>query len=196
MSTEGIHNALTDRSGRLGRMSWEQHLFDLFDDLEQQADSMFQVERELEVAERSRTEYAGVTLASRLMASVGTEVVLCVQGIGVLQGTLQRVAVDWLLLIAGRQEWIVRLAAVDQVRGASDRSLPEEAWSPIAQLGFGSALRHVADKHQSCLVVLVDGTRHEAQVSRVGQDFVEVQLGAESTALVPFSGIAALQERE
>lgn len=176
-------------------MSWEQHFFDLFDDLEQQADAMFRADREVEVAERARAEYAGVTLASRLMASVGDELVLRVQGIGVLQGTLRRVAADWLLLAAGPQEWIVRVAAVDQVRGASERSLPEEAWSPVSRLGFGSALRHVADRQQPCLLVLVDGTRHEARVSRVGQDFAEVALGRETTALVPFTAIAALQER-
>jgi len=177
-------------------MSWEKHFFELFDDLEQQADGMFQVEREAEVAERSRAEYAVVTLASRLMASVNAEVVLRVRGIGVLQGSIQRVAMDWLLLMAGRQEWIVRLEAIEQVRGASDRSVPEAAWSPVAKLGFGSALRHVSQKHQGCLVVLVDGTRLEAQVSRVGADFVEVAMGRESTALFPFTGIAAVQERE
>lgn len=177
-------------------MSWEKHFFELFDDLEQQADGMFQVEREAEIAERSRAEYAAVTLASRLMASVDADVVLRVQGIGVLQGTIQRVAADWLLLLAGRQEWIVRLAAIEQVRGANERSVPEAAWSPVARLGFGSALRHVSQQHQSCLLVLVDGTRHETQVARVGRDFVEVALGRESTALFPFAGIAAVQERE
>ena len=177
-------------------MSWEKHLFELFDDLEQQADGMFQLEREAEVAERSRAEYAVVTLASRLMASLDTEVVLRVQGIGVVQGHIQRVTSDWLLLVAGPQEWIVRMAAVEQVRGASDRSVPEAAWSPVARLGFGSALRHVSQKHQACLMVLVDGTRLEAQVRRVGADFVEVSMGREATALFPFTGIAAVQERE
>jgi hypothetical protein len=177
-------------------MSWERHFFELFDDLEQQAEGMFQVEREIEVADRARAEYAGVTLASRLMASVGSEVVLRVQGIGVLQGTLQRVASDWCLVITGLQEWIVRLAAIDQVRGASERSTPEAAWSPVAKLGFGSVLRHLAERHSSCLMVLVDGTRHEAHVTRVGQDFVEATIGRDATALYTFAGIAAVQERE
>ena len=177
-------------------MSWESHLFDLFDDLEQQADGIFQVEREAEVAERSRAEYAAVSLASRLMATVGGEVVLRVRGIGVLQGTLQRVAADWCLVVASRQVWIVRVAAIDQIRGAADRSVPELAWSPVAKLGFGSALRHLSEQHQACLITLVDGTRHEAQLTRVGQDFVEATVGRDTGALFPFAGIAAVQERE
>ena len=176
-------------------MSWETDLFELFDDLEQQADGMFQVEREVEVADRTRAEYASVSLASRLMATVGSEVVLRVQGIGVLQGTLQRVAADWCLVQAARQEWIVRLAAIDQVRGAAERSVPEVAWSPVTRLGFGSALRHVSENHGACLIALTDGSRHEAQLTRVGQDFVEAVIGRDSTVLFPFAGIAAVQER-
>ena len=177
-------------------MSWETDLFELFDDLEQQADGMFQVEREVEVADRTRAEYASVSLASRLMATVGSEVVLRVQGIGVLQGTLQRVAADWCLLSAATgQEWIVRLAAIDQVRGAAERSVPELAWSPVTRLSFGSALRHVSEKHAACLIALTDGGRHEAHLARVGQDFVEAVIGRDSTVLFPFTGIAAVQER-
>jgi hypothetical protein len=176
-------------------MSWEKHFFELFDDLEQQAEGMFQAERAAEVADRSRAEYGSVTLASRLMASLGTDVVLRIQGIGVLQGTVRRVAADWCLLVAGMQEWIVRLAAVDQVRGASDRSMAEAAWSPVAKLGFASVLRHLSEGHTSCLLCLVDGTRHETHILRVGQDFVEANIGANATALFPLSGIAAVQER-
>lgn len=176
-------------------MSWERHFFELFDDLESQAEGMFQAERAAEVADRSRAEYGTITLASRLMASLDAEVVLRVQGIGVLQGTLRRVAADWCLLVAGMQEWVVRLAAVDQVRGASDRSVPEAAWSPVAKLGFGSVLRHLSEGHASCLLVLVDGTRHETHIQRVGHDFVETSVGASATALFPLTGIAAVQER-
>ena len=38
-------------------MTWEEELFGFLDDLEQQADALFEADRDLEVADRSRTEY-------------------------------------------------------------------------------------------------------------------------------------------
>ena len=49
-----------------------ERFFALFDDLEQQAESLYAEERDLELADRTRAEYSAVTLASRLMASLGT----------------------------------------------------------------------------------------------------------------------------
>ena len=57
-------------------MRWEERLLDLFDDLEQQADGIALAERDALVAEQSRAEYAAVTLADRLHASVGTRLLL------------------------------------------------------------------------------------------------------------------------
>ena len=57
-------------------MSWEAELFTFLDDLEQQAEALYDAERSVELADRSRAEYHHVSLASRLMASVGHEVVL------------------------------------------------------------------------------------------------------------------------
>ena len=52
-------------------MSWEDRIFSLLDDLEAQAEGAFAAERDLEVAERARAEYASVTLAARLSARQG-----------------------------------------------------------------------------------------------------------------------------
>ena len=63
-------------------MGWEEHLFALFDDLEQQAEALYDAERDVELADRSRAEYHHVSLASRLMASLDREVVLDLLGGG------------------------------------------------------------------------------------------------------------------
>ena len=89
-----------------------------FEDLQERMDVM--VER----ADRARAEYGAVTLASRLMASVGSELSVTVVGVGRLTGTLLRVSTGWLLLGAGGSEWVVPLAAVSSVGGASPRSSP------------------------------------------------------------------------
>src|SRR5688500_17783971 len=61
-------------------MTWEEQLFAYLDDLEQQAEGVFGIERDLEVAERAAAEYAAVTAASRLMASVDRQVTVQVRG--------------------------------------------------------------------------------------------------------------------
>ena len=178
-------------------MTWEEDLFALFDDLEQQADAAFVRERDLEIADRSQAEYAQVTLASRLMASLGAEPVrLEVIGLGSVRGEIHRVGSEWCLLAGGGQEWIVRLAAVASAHGVSSRSVPEIAWSPVTRLGLGSALRRLSVARERCLVHLLDGHRLEVLPGRVGSDFVEVSTGESATALVAFTAIAAVQRRD
>jgi len=177
-------------------MSWEEELFALFDDLEQQAEALYVAERDAELADRSRSEYQQVTLASRLMASLGAEVRLGVLGVGTVAGVLDRVAGGWCLIAGSAQDWIVPLRAVATVHGASDRSVPEAAWSPVAGLGLGSALRRLADAGERCVLRLLDGSAYDAVLRRVGTDFVEVTVGEGRPALVSFGSIAAVQSRD
>jgi hypothetical protein len=177
-------------------VSWEGDLFALFDDLEQQAEAMYDAERGVELADRSRAEYHHVTLASRLMACVDQEVVLDVRGIGPVAGTLERVGTGWCLLRGVAQDWVIRAEAIVVVHGGSDRSVPEVAWSPVAKLGLGSALRRVADAGERCMLHLVDGSLHEAVLRRVGADFVEARVGEGRTVLVAFAALAGVQSRD
>ena len=177
-------------------MTWEEQLFSLLDDLEQQAEALYDAERDHDLADRSRSEYAQVTLASRLMASLDTELGLEVAGVGRISGTLQRVGTGWCLLHAPRQDWIVRGEAILAVHAASPRSIPEVAWSPVTRLGLGSALRRVADASERCLLHLVDGSRHDLVLTRVGQDFVEGAAAGGDLVLVPFAALAAAQRRD
>jgi hypothetical protein len=176
-------------------MSWDEDLFAVLDDLEQQAEALYAAERDAELADRARAEYGAVTLASRLMASVENELSITVVGVGRLTGTLLRVSTGWLLLDAGGSEWVVPLTAVSSVGGASPRSVPEVAWSPLTRLGPGSALRRLSEAGEPCLVHLVDGTVHEARVARVGSDFVELTVGDGRIELVSFAAIAAVRSR-
>jgi hypothetical protein len=176
-------------------MRWEEQLFELFDDLESQASALYDVERGAELVDRSRAEYHHVALASRLVASVGSVVALEVTGVGRVEGELRRTGDGWCLLSGHQQDWILRTARIQVVHGASDRSVPEVAWSPLQRLGLGSALRRLAESQARCLVHLVDGAQHEAVVRRVGQDFAEVESPAGVRLLVAFDGLAAVQSR-
>ncbi|MDP2772308.1 MAG: hypothetical protein Q8O61_02030 [Nocardioides sp.] len=177
-------------------MAWEDDLFALLDDLEQQAEALYDAERAPELADRSRSAYQEVTLASRLMASLDQEVALEVLGVGAVAGTLSRSAADWCLVRGPAQDWLVRLAAVAAVTGASERALPEVAWSPVSRLGLGSPLRRLAESGERCVVRSLDGHTHEGEVSRVGHDFVELVAPGGRTVLVSFAGLAAVQSHD
>ncbi|CAN5325511.1 hypothetical protein BH09ACT12_BH09ACT12_18540 [soil metagenome] len=181
-------------------MTWEEELFGFLDDLEQQAGALFEADRDLEVADRSRTEYRQVTLASRLQASTGRDVGLQVIGVGTLRGRLDRVCATWCLVASAAatpvQEWLIPLDAIAAVEGSDERSVPEVAWSALTRLGLGSALRRLGDAGERCVVHRRDGGRHEGVPARVGQDFVELGEGHQSGArvtLIAFAAIAAVQ---
>lgn len=180
-------------------MAWEEQLFAFLDDLEHQADALWDAERSAELADRSRAAYAEVPLAARLMAAVepGTVLQIDVQGVGLLTGRLRRVASGWFLLVAHDHEWVIRIAAVIAVHDPPVRAVPEVAWAVVARLGLGSALRRLGEAGQRCLVHRVDGTRHEGAVRRVGADFAELAVGDdERVILIAFAAIAAIQSRD
>jgi hypothetical protein len=176
-------------------VNWEEQLFSVLDDLEQQAEALYDAERDLDLADRSRSEYAQVTLASRLMASLEADLTLELRGVGRVSGILQRLGTGWCLLQSAGQDWIVRTEAIVVVRDASARSVPEVAWSPVTRLGLGSALRRVADAGERCLVHLVDGGRQDVVLTRVGKDFVEGADHSGRPILVPFVAISAVQSQ-
>src|SRR5205085_1551605 len=97
-----------DDAHRLGRdprslwqgdeVDWDEQLFAFLDDLEQQAQALYDADRESELADRARSEYAAVSLVSRLMASLDRAVVLDVRGVGPVAGRLRRTGPDWCLV--------------------------------------------------------------------------------------------------
>lgn len=176
-------------------MGWEEHLFEVLDDLEQQAEALYDAERDAELADRSRAEYQQVTLAARLMASVGRDVSLEVRGVGAVTGHLDRVNAQWCLVRGPQQDWIVPLSALMTLSGVSDRAVPEVAWSPVAKLGLGSALRRLAEAGERCVVHLRDETAYDGVVGRVGQDFLELVGGAQPL-LVATEHVVAIQSRD
>jgi hypothetical protein len=177
-------------------MSWEEELFAYLDDLEGQAAALYAAERVPELADRSQAEYASVTLAARLMAAVDHDLTLELDGVGAVAGRLARVATGWCLLCGPGQDWVVRIEAVAAVHGGSERAVPELAWPPVARLGLGAALRHLADTAQPCSLHLTDGRRHDGTLVRAGADFVELATGeAGRPVLVALAHVAAIQSR-
>lgn len=183
----GVHD-------RLGR---------LFEDLEQQAEGLHLAERDAELVDRSRSEYAEVTFAARLHASVGSAVTFWLPGVGALEGTLARVGQGWCLLEASPsgQEWVVPLPAVTRAAGLSERAVNAAARSLVARLPLRSALRQIADARVEVVLHHLDGTQCGGRMARVGADFVELVSGTDGeqsarhppTQVVPLPMLAAVR---
>ena len=177
-------------------MPWENDLFAFLDDLEGQAQAAFEADRDAELADRVRAEYGQVTLASRLMASLGRQLVLELPCLGRIEGELRRVGEGWCLLRGTGQDWIVPLRHVVAVHGASARSVPEVAWSPVHRLGLRSALRRLADAGLGAVLHLGDASQHEVHFVRVGADFLEARSASGAVLLAPYQRVIAVQSRE
>lgn len=182
---------------------WEERLLTVFDDLEQQAEGLALTARDAEVAELGRAEYAQLDLAARLHGSVGRRLGLTVLGVGRLEARLARVGSDWCLVQAEQHEWLVRTDAVAQVAGLGEHAIDARHRGLGSRLGFGSALRGVAEEGGEALVHLRDAGRVRGVMRRVGADFVEVVVGgadrdrdtrpSPSPELVAFTAIAAVR---
>lgn len=176
-------------------MGWERELFEVLDDLEGQARAAFEGERDAELADRARSEYAHVSAASRLMASRGRQVALTLTALGRVEGVLQRVGTGWCAVAGVGQEWVVNTEHVVLAEGLSERSVPEVAWRATSRLPLRSALRGLASSGEAGLVHHVAGTLLDARISRVGQDFVDVVTARRVTVLVPLSALVSVQLR-
>jgi len=170
-------------------------LLDVFEDLEQQAAGMHLSERDAELADRARGEYATVAFASRVHASLGRQVVLTLSGGEVVEGRLTQAGVDWCVLVpsGGQAARLVRLAVVVAAQGLSARAVPEAARPAAARLGFGSALHRLVGDSPVVHIAPVAGGSLAVRVVRIGADFVEAEpagtSGPASPVLIPFGGI-------
>jgi small nuclear ribonucleoprotein (snRNP)-like protein len=150
---------------------WE----DLFADLERQWEALGQSERQAEVAERTRAEFARVRLVDRLRGSEARQVALVTRGGQALTGELSRVGPDFVLVSTGRHECVVPLDAIRSVRGLGAATVSAEAVGPVqARLGLASVLRTIAADRSVVTVVTTDDRALSGTLQRVGSDFVEL----------------------
>lgn len=179
-------------------MGWEESMFTVFDDLEQQAEGLHLVERDAEVADLTAAEYSGISLGARLHASLGLELRVRLVGGHQVSGRLARAGDDWLLLVDRSAEWIVRHDGIAGVTGLSPRADSEETWTVMDRLTLRTVLRRLCGVGSGCLVHLVDDQQVGGRVGRVGRDFFELHVGEgpeRSVQVVPVSAVSALQGR-
>lgn len=150
-------------------MRWEE----LFEDLEGQFALQGATELAGEVADRTRREWALLTVPER--ARPGSLVTVTARGLPAVAGRVQDVGVDWLLLEEdqGRRELLVSTAAVLTIAGldAGTETLQGEV---RRKLDFRFALRGLARDRAGVQVVLVDGSTRGGTIDRVGADHLEL----------------------
>jgi hypothetical protein len=179
-------------------MGWEESMFAVLDDLEQQAAGLHLVERDAEVADLTVAEYSAISLGARLHASLGLELRVRLVGGRQLSGRLARVGKDWMLLVDGSGQWIVRSNGIAALTGLSARADSEETWSVMDRLTLRAVLRRLSSVSEPCQVHFVDDQQVAGRVGRVGRDFFELLVGEgpdRTVQVVPVISVCALQGR-
>jgi len=183
-------------------MTWDDSVFAVLEDLEQQAAGLRLAERDAEVAEMTVAEYSRIGLAERVHASLGRELGVRLVGGHQVAGRLARCGPDWLLLADGPEQrsvqWVVPTRGVTTVSGLAARADSEETWPVADRLSLRSVLRRLAAESAPCVVHLVDGSQLRGRLGRVGRDFVELHPGdglERGPLAVPLDAVAALREQ-
>ncbi len=191
------------RTRTVKAMRWDE----LFGDLDVAADGLAQRDRDLEIAERTRTELSGIAMADRLRAGVGAVVTLQVSGVGRLEGRLSRVTPQWLLLDPdGRHGWAVALSALVGVEGLSTAAAPAHTQGAVgSRTTWGSAFRVLSREREVVVLRCLDGSSVRGVPARVGLDFVEMWQRADDGAgssgpgqrltVGPYTAVAAVSLR-
>lgn len=182
-------------------MRWE----GLFRDLEAQLDAAEEADLVGEIAERSRLEIARVALVDRLRMAVGAELTLQLFGGASVQGAVERVGADWLLLdAAGQPPALVPLGAIAAMSGLPALAGDAAGIGAVAaRLDLAYALRVIARDRSAVTVVLRDGSRLAGTIDRVGADFVELaehpqgeprrSAGVRAARTIPLAGLAVVR---
>jgi hypothetical protein len=165
-------------------------------DLQALAAAEADLERDSEVAERTRIERASLTLADRLAAARGP-VEITTAGGGRHAGLVVDSGDSWVLLhhvpVGGRAaaaEHLVRTDAVHRVRGLGRPRTSAAGVLPPRSLG--SVLRAWCRDRSEVSVLLVDGGATAGLASAAYADHFELSTGGGATVAVPFTAIAVV----
>ena len=189
-------------------MRWEE----LFDDLSGQAAAAEGEERAGELVDRVRYEAGRGGLAERLRATpMRRQLRIVLPGGDPLAGSVLAVGLDWVVLLAGDQEWLLPLAAVRRVQvlaspdagDATDGGALVAPADPVrARLGLSHAVRYLVRDRTVLALRLLDGDVLTGTADRAGLDHLELAehpadlprraASVRATWIVPYAGIAAI----
>jgi hypothetical protein len=152
------------------------------------------LERDAEVAERTRIERSSVSLSDRLRGTRDT-VELATLGGGRRAGRVREVGDGWVLLApvpdserVATTEHLVVLSSVVAVRGLG-RAVGA---APALTRALGSVLRGWCRDRASVSVLTTDGAMVTGRAAAAYADHLELSTGDGTTVVVPFAAIAVV----
>lgn len=176
----------------------------LFADLETELAAVEALERDTEVAERTRAEVAKLRLVDRLRMAGEATVTLCLAGAGQWRGQVTDTGPDWVLLHGdGRGDLLAAVDAITSVTGLPGWAARPGSEGRVAErFRIGAVLRGVARDRATVRVLQRDGTGLTGTVDRVGADYLELAEhdpdqprrphAVRAVRLVPFAALAAV----
>jgi len=190
----GVTTLDTMEAGR-----WER----LFADLDAALAAQERRERDLEIADRTRTERAKVTLIGRFAAHLGEPVDVRLQAGIRVHGRLADAGADWLVISpAPGRAALVPLASIVTVAGLAPRSAPEGIGR---RFGLGYALREISRDRARVQVLDTGGGSSEGTIDVVGADFLDLAEhprdearrpgNIRSLRTIPFAAIACVHSQ-
>jgi len=154
------------------------------------------LERDAEVAERTRAERTAITLRDRLRGAHGP-VEISTYGGGTHAGLVVETGAGWVLLehvpVGQRQptaEHLVMLDAVLTVRGLGRIALGGRG--VLADRSTGSVLRAWCRDRSQVSALLIDGSVVPGMASATFLDHLELSTGGGGTLAVPLAALAVL----
>jgi len=178
----------------------------LFDDMEAQLAAEDRLGLDAEVAERARTELAGIELKDRLRGALGMRIVVQLFSGASFEGTLSHAGSEGLVLNEELHQVLIPYAGVARYTGLGRLAVGEK--SKVRQkLGLASALRGLARDRSSLTVFVAGGlageTRLNGVIDRVGRDYLDLAVtepgearragNVREIATVPFAALAAIR---
>jgi len=150
-------------------------------------------EFEVEVAERTRAERAGVTFAARLAGSRGTTVTLTVTTGDHVAGRLADVTAQWIRLARDGMHLVVPTHAIVGAQGlrreAAELSVVQQ------RLTLGHALRALS-RDRARVSVMTAAARADGVLGAVGRDCVDVVADSGATCTVPYAAVVWVRSAE
>lgn len=181
-----------------GPMRWQR----LFEDLGAQQEALERSELASQIAESTRAERGQVEVVHRLTADLGRHLRFRVRGLGWVEGQLESLGPDWLLLsdasgVTSSREVLCPLAAVVAVEGLTGRADPRP---PRLDLRHG--LRALSRDRARVQVYALDGEYLGGTIDRVLADHLDLSRHADDeprragavrgVVSVPFDAIALI----
>lgn len=145
----------------------------MFEDLEGQWEAQERLEREAEVADRTRRERALVDLGARLAAHRDTVLVLRLVVGDPLTGRLVDLGDGWASLTSGPRSILVPMGAVVSVEGLGARS---ESATATRRFGLGVVLRGLSRDRAVVTVLDRSGATTTGTIDHVGADHLDLTM--------------------